>query len=397
MTYLIGLICFLFVAVFSSQTLVDICDTMIVVTAGVLIFKNKDILFLKNFSRIWLFWVSWLVVIFLGLFMNSSEFPWLNFLEFRWFLSFFALIYVLMQIKSMNNLIKSIGVVTLALNIIAIALYFIRDEDRAGGIYHGIMAFSQNMGMVLCFFVTYLSCVYKFGLHSQLSRRYKFIFLLAAITSVYLVLLTLTRGVWISCAMGVSVSALFIPKKVFTYTLICIVLIFAGLSYTNTSFNERVYAKDQSTQVSNNQRKNIWTANFEIFKDFPIFGAGYSENNKRLTEYYDKLNIPQTELKSHAHNQYLHFAAGTGFAGLFMYLIFSGFIFIIALKGYRNTDDISLKTINLSLLSALISFLIAGLTESNFSISKNRLLFLFFCAFIMALKLNKNPKYLNTN
>lgn len=33
MNYIIGLFCFLFLAVFTSQTLVDLCDTLIVATA----------------------------------------------------------------------------------------------------------------------------------------------------------------------------------------------------------------------------------------------------------------------------------------------------------------------------------------------------------------------------
>lgn len=115
-------------------------------------------------------------------------------------------------------------------------------------------------------------------------------------------------------------------------------------------------------------------------------------NNERLTEYYDKLQIPQTELKSHAHNQFLHFAAGTGLLGLVIFLFFLGSIFRSGILGFIQNNDTLIKSIYLSLLSSFICFVAAGLTESNFSISKNRFFFLFYCAFIIALAIKENLK-----
>ncbi len=390
MNYLIGLICFLFVAVFSSQTLVDICDTMIVVTAIYLIIKNKDYAFLNHIKKTWVFWMAWLVVIFFGLYLNTEKFPWVCFLEFRWFFTFFAMIYILSEIKDKSILIQYVALTMLILNFTAIALYFYRGDNRAGGIYNGIMAFSQNIGLVASFFITYVSCVFKFKIKMQTYLKY--IFLSVALTSIILVLLTLTRGVWIAAAVGISMTAFLIPKKVFIYTVLCTVFIFTVYSFLNANFKQRVYSEDASSKISNSQRINIWTANLKMLKDFPILGVGYSQNNLRLTEYYDKLNIPQTELKSHAHNQYLHMASGTGLIGLFFFLIFIGFIFYQAIQVYFKADNQHTKIIYLSLTSAFICFIVAGLTESNFSISKNRFLILFFCAFIATYRVTQKLK-----
>jgi O-antigen ligase len=271
----------------------------------------------------------------------------------------------------------------LFLNLTALTLYFVRQDERAGGIYNGVMAFSQNMGLVVCFFVTYLTCVYKYQL--KLSALYKKLLFTVALSSVILVLLTMTRGVWLAAIVGISVSAFFIPKRVFAYTLAGIIILFSSVTYFSSTFKDRIYSRTDGSQTSNSQRKNLWKANTSIFLDYPIIGAGYSLNNSRLTEYYKKLNIQDDGFRSHAHNQYLHFAAGTGILGLLFYLFFIGSIFKDALKGYLQSSDNHTKSIYLSLLSSFISFLIAGLTESNFSISKNRLLFLFLCSFIISI------------
>ncbi len=387
MNYLIGLFCFLFLAVFTSQTLVDVCDSFIVGTALFTLIKTKDLAFLKMISKTAWFWVLWLGILVAGYLMNeSSSFPWVYFFEFRWFLSFIAMIYLLQKVIEPKKMIGMLGLLMLVLNAAALFLYFYRPDARAGGVNNGVMAFSQNMGLVVCFFVTFITCIYKY----QIEFKYKKLFIIVSASSVLLVILTLTRGVWIASALGISITAMFVPKRVFIYTIISIGVLFSALSFLSPSFNQRVYSTSAESKMSNNQRRNIWTANFEIFKDHPLIGVGYTLNNERLTEYYDKLNIPQTELKSHAHNQYLHFAAGTGILGLMMFLIFLGTIFRKGIMGFIQNNDTLIKSVYLSLLSSFICFITAALTESNFSISKNRFFFLFFCAFIVALSNNES-------
>lgn len=386
MSYIIGLFCFLFLAVFTSQTLVDICDTLIVGTALYTLIKTKDWVFLNRIISTTWFWGVWLTIILAGYLLNTNSFPWIYFLEFRWFLSLIAMIYLLQKVNDPKKMIGLLGLLMLVLNAVALFLYFYRPDARAGGVNNGVMAFSQNMGLVVCFFVTFITCIYKY----QIEFKYKKLFIIVSASSVLLVILTLTRGVWIASALGISITAMFVPKRVFIYTIISIGVLFSALSFLSPSFNQRVYSTSTESKMSNNQRRNIWTANFEIFKDHPLIGVGYTLNNERLTEYYDKLNIPQTELKSHAHNQYLHFAAGTGILGLMMFLIFLGTIFRKGIMGFIQNNDTLIKSVYLSLLSSFICFITAALTESNFSISKNRFFFLFFCAFIVALATKEN-------
>lgn len=381
MNYLIGLFCFLFIAAFSSQTLVDICDTIMVGTTIYFVIKNKDYSWNRALNPKWLFWISWIFVVFLGLYLNHDEFSWVNFLEFRWFFSFFAMIYLLGKIQKMDLFIRSMTATTLALNVIALFLYFIRHDPRAAGISNAIMAFSQNMGIVTCFFITYLICSYRFN--NELitkNKTEKMILYSLCLTSVVLVLLTLTRGVWLAVAVAVAITSYLIHKRFFIYSLLSILIVSGSVMSFSPSFKQRLFSQNSDSQTSNNQRKNLWRANIEMVKDYPLFGVGYSLNKERLDEYYKKLDISDDEFRAHAHNQYIHFASGTGLIGLSFYLVFLFSIFKKLFTSLKWATDKTTKSTVLALISALVSFCVASLTESNFSISKNRLFFLFFCA-----------------
>lgn len=111
-----------------------------------------------------------------------------------------------------------------------------------------------------------------------------------------------------------------------------------------------------------------------IFKDHPLFGAGYGQNKFLLHEYYDKQGLPKDQFIGHAHNEYLHILAGTGALGLLCYLAILGTIFFQAfLVFWRTSSNQSFrKGLALGVLGGQICFLIGSLTESNFEHSKVR-------------------------
>jgi O-antigen ligase len=158
----------------------------------------------------------------------------------------------------------------------------------------------------------------------------------------------------------------------------CLLVIFAGTLAYSPEARQRALSTNSSTNESDNQRKALWQGNFEIVKDYPLLGAGYSQNKLLLRKYYDKLGLPQTALISHAHNQYLHFWAGTGTLGLLFYLAFLYQIISLTLKSYIHLrpEESVLKALSLGALGGQICFIVGSLTESNFSISKNRYIFL---------------------
>ena len=89
------------------------------------------------------------------------------------------------------------------------------------------------------------------------------------------------------------------------------------------------------------------------------------------------MGVPEGFLESHAHNQYLHFLAGTGILGLFCFLVVVIGLFrmhFLAFKGLSEKQNYFWKGLALGVLGAEICFFVSGVTESNFSIAKNRYL-----------------------
>ena len=149
-------------------------------------------------------------------------------------------------------------------------------------------------------------------------------------------------------------------------------------------FHDRILFMFDYSNNYDSERVWLWKANFKIFMDHPLLGIGYGQYKFRLREYYDILGAPISQFESHAHNQYLHFLAGTGALGLLCFLIFVGFNLYSGWQLIRLTKNTNLQTFAYGLFAAQISFLIGGLTESNFERAKVRWTYLVFTALVLA-------------
>ncbi|MNL17551.1 O-Antigen ligase [compost metagenome] len=158
---------------------------------------------------------------------------------------------------------------------------------------------------------------------------------------------------------------------------------------TSTKIRNRVAETVTMTNQGDQERITIWKANWEMVKDHPMIGIGYSQNKVRLREYYDKTGVAPGYFEGHAHNEYIHLLSGTGILGLICYLIFLGYAFRAAYLAYKNSRDSISKGLGLGLMGAMTCFYVGSLTESNFSIGKNRHMILFLMAWAVFLWLKE--------
>lgn len=97
------------------------------------------------------------------------------------------------------------------------------------------------------------------------------------------------------------------------------------------------------------------------------------------------MGLTGDEFNAHAHNQVLHFLAGTGVLGalgyVFFFALFVSWSWVLARDGAGP-----LKALPWALLLFQLSFFIGGMTESNFSIAKNRMALIAVWAWVLALR-----------
>ncbi len=341
-------------------------------------------------------WIAWLVVAIVGFLLNPMDLPYAlsRVIEYKWILILYVLIEALELLKpnrQILNFILGFLCVISATNIfLFLADWPIFDSLRygvgengflrAGGFFADPMTFAHSYVLFFCF----LLGVFLLDQARWTSRQRLMAFVVIGLSAAGLYW-TYTRGVWIglTCAM---VICFFIWRPwvaiVFSVLVCCCGLL---LYQSNKDFGTRM---DQtiSEYQGYSERKVLWNTHWQIFKDHPFFGAGYGQNTKMLPQYFIKMGAPEGIIVSHAHNQYLHLAAGTGILGLGIYLLVWGFFFYLLIRLWRHpgieTWD---RGVTLGFLMAQVAFCVGSLTEANFEHSKVRFVVMLIWAYVIFL------------
>lgn len=242
----------------------------------------------------------------------------------------------------------------------------------------GFFNLPTTYGYILAMFL--MIPLFLFFLESQRKNRWVHagIFLLALFNLV----LTYTRGAWISALAGVLLFFFFTYRKYvlpFLLSLVALIMLFVVV---DSGFRERVTSVTNPSYYSNMQRLELWKANLAIFWDNPFFGVGINQNDNIVEQYHLMLGHEES-FSSHAHNTYLQFLAGTGFLGLTAYLLFLSALFAIGFRSFRNTTD-DLRILIGGGLAILFNFLVCSLFDCNFGDSEVRYSFLTYMALLVS-------------
>ncbi len=362
-------------AVLLSQSLMDLFATAIGVIFFSLLFVRK-IQFKVAFPSTgfdWL-WPAWIFIIGLGYFINApGSQQWQQYIfEFRWILLMYFCASILVIVKPQWLSFKKILPVILFVSaygllslVVGYDYLFSRPLSRIGGTFGNPMTFAHLFSVVL---VVLLGILFVQIINN---KKIDWPVILTTVFAGIALVLTLTRGAWMSVVFGV-VSMGFIYKPKFGFRVVLFFsIVLPTLYFSWPTFKNRV---DHSLNYQNNYdsyRVVLWKTNIEMIKDYPILGMGYGENKARLREYYDREGLPPNQFQSHAHNQFLHLWAGTGIFGLLCYVLCFCFFIRLSYQLYQRlvTYDWR-KGLVLGILGAQSGFLVGGLTESNFEHGK---------------------------
>lgn len=396
----LSVFCIMFLGLLSSQSGMDFFSGVLFLTALYWSFKYRDNEWSWPRLKMGVLWAIWVSVIACGLWLNSATNGPHLFFEFRWIIDLYIFIFFFCIFGRNTKLISIFSVILSVCSGAALLFYALgfnpiyqswADRDtsyywRAGGLFDHSMPLAHSYGPILLVFAGIL-------ITSGADRKKYSPWIYIALASTALtILLTFTRGVWMGVIVGLTTMTCLINRKKALTLLLAIgsvcVLIFAG----SEKIRHRIMATVNFTNRGDHERITLWRANWEIFKDHPVLGIGYEQNVIHLREYYDRLGVPPGYFEAHAHNQYIHLLAGTGLLGLICYLVFIAFALYQSIIAYKTAANNEFRGIALGAIGAQICFHVGSLTESNFSIGKNRFMILFIIGWAIAIRLQTNSK-----
>jgi O-antigen ligase len=189
------------------------------------------------------------------------------------------------------------------------------------------------------------------------SKRGRVLFLLAALFGAITLYLSYSRMLWVALPIGVFCWCLWVlPKKWKLPALLGLLLILLGVS---------LYPPIQTRMkdgIGIGQRKDLWLANLEFFKQRPLTGAGWHHNLELSGYYLMEKSHSSSVFSGHAHNNFLDMLGGTGLLGTLSWLAWCGGVLWILFR----TKNSSFPYFAHGLICAWLVFHLNGLTQVNF-------------------------------
>lgn len=172
-------------------------------------------------------------------------------------------------------------------------------------------------------------------------------------------ILTYSKTTWLVMPLlVVAISAVMLTKKV-KIPLIGMMILFVVIGTQTSEFKLRFQGTDTMKE-----RFEVWGANLEMIRQYPLFGVGWQQNSQLTEAYYKSKNMHG--FISHAHNNFLDQFASTGLFGFVLFLIWNVMNIYLALDIYRKSKNELFKSFGLGTAFAWGSFHFFGLTQTNF-------------------------------
>ncbi len=340
---------------------------------------NHPVSWIIYFSLFWLLITS---------FTSSMPIVSFKFLLSRiWFIVAFYLL-TLKLFETGKNIEKYVWLYTLPLLIVIFYTihrhlgYGLWDKQAANFVpnpfYNDHTAYGAAIAM-------YLPFLFGFSFTKMYSSAVKpFVRIVLGILLLGLIL-SYARAAWLSMAVALAVwifmrlklkfRPLFIAFCV-TLSLILVfqteILMYLERNNTESSANlgEHISSMTNiSSDASNLERLNRWSCAIRMFKDRPFFGWGPGTYMFNYAGY--QLTAERTIISTNsadggnAHSEYLGPMAESGILGLISFLVLVSVVFYTAVHTYSRTSDKYLKTIVMSALLGLVTYVVHG-TMNNF-------------------------------
>lgn len=196
----------------------------------------------------------------------------------------------------------------------------------------------------------------------EVEIKTKFLYTVLVILTMIALVFNGTRGAWIAIIITFLSYLIMHIRRNQKTVLICSLLfcLFGFIFWQIPFLNSRAMSISDMSYQSNSERMLIWKSAQQMFFDHPIVGVGLGHfENFYLTSYISPLAKEQV---GHAHNNFLHMLAETGFIGFTGFVVMFAYILYHNYLKYSRAGDIW----NGALFFVTLALLLQGLTEFNF-------------------------------
>jgi O-antigen ligase len=239
--------------------------------------------------------------------------------------------------------------------------YFISPDQYMKSLYSAEKGFSEvgimsknNFGFFCCYMVFFFIYLYEVS-KSQLSKFLNFSMI---IVGTAVLIISYTRAAWASF-LAAFPALIFASqnKKKAMLLIIAVIIICASLSpiIYYGAYKEITEKKEYGFSSWQHRWSYAWPASIKAFQEKPIMGWGLGNNLYALSK--------SAKLKSTSHNDYLLILVETGIIGLSLYLWLLLSLFRRTLKGIRQADDDSSRSLSVCALAIFSAFLVGSVAE----------------------------------
>lgn len=295
----------------------------------------------------------WLILSFFSQDFNVSIGAW-GAMVYR----FSPLFFVLMYVKNKPQFLCL--VIAFAVSVIVDDIYAIYQAILMGIRPQG---FNNSATFVGTFMLMALPVFTFFALQKKMTIWQTRLFMLGGILSLIVLLLSKTRGAWLSFVIVVCIMG-FISKIHRKKILLIIFSLVVFISIAFAAYPEYLMRLLSSTNMEDNSanlRLQFWQASLNMFHDYPILGVGLDMFGPMHDNIYALSE--QAATYGNPHNNYFKILTEGGIIGFCSFLWLHGYFLYRMIRNYRlhlRQDDYAVIGI-----LVFVGFHLSGITDNN--------------------------------
>jgi putative inorganic carbon (hco3(-)) transporter len=243
----------------------------------------------------------------------------------------------------------------------------------------------KNPNLLASFLVSMIAIAGGLGFYAP-DKKVKTALLLLVVSCSACLIITYSRGAWISLFAVLAAFGFWHNRKMFWLLLIVPLLVLLA----HNGVLERVLSIANPTDTSSTLRLALWESTWSMISDHPLFGIGWGAYYL-VYPNYDFFILNGTKI-FHAHNMYLNIAAEIGIPAFCVFMLFLWRHAHLALKLCKKSGNPYIVGLMLGSVAAIFGLVVSGLTDYTlFNIQMSMLFWLLNALIVQAWRLS--PRY----